>query len=122
MITPLAQQTAALSFSRLGADLLLSTSCTQEVETLLEELLEFGARAALEQHVPVATGNLRLDLFGLDCYAVAIEEDALLAALRGLPYARNFSVCGEDHFEGLTISRAIGASLSRGELDANFAL
>jgi hypothetical protein len=121
---PLGLSRTGQDFQRetLGADLLLAATRAEKVEALLKEFFELCAGATLEKHVPVASGDLGLDLFGDDGYTVAVEQDALLAALRGLPNTRDLRIGGEDDLKRFTVSGAIRALLSRGEFDANFAL
>src|SRR5699024_7731619 len=77
---PVAPPCVATSWSEalLGGPLLglLAARGAQQLQPLLEELLELGDGAPLEQHVPV--GARRLD--GLELRGVAALEQGVLAA------------------------------------------
>jgi len=100
----------------------LTATSAKEVEALLKEFLKFCTSAALKQHVPVTTRDLGFYFFLHDGNTSIVKEDSLLTTLGGLPSAGHLRVGSEDNFEALAIGSTVNTLLSRGKLDANFAL
>src|SRR5690242_13535703 len=70
-------------------------------ETFVQQVLELGDRAPLEQHVPVGARRLDLLLLGLP----AIHDLRLAAVQAAFPDRRDLGVVGERHLE-LVVLRA----------------
>ena len=112
----------------LGADLLAGrivsgTTAGPDVgEALLKELLELGARTALEQHVPVGTRGLVVAVLDLDGLAVDLQA-SIRAAGAALPGCGRLGVGGE-HERGDVPARVahVRGLLTLHEDDAFFAL
>jgi len=68
----------------LGPDFVLSAASAQIAQTLFKKFFEFGACAALEQHVPVTTRDFHVRTVDLD-WLVAHQECRRLATRLALP-------------------------------------
>jgi len=95
---------------------------SQVLQALLQELLELGAAAALEQHVPVAAGSLDVGVVDLD-RDVTDEKVRLVAAVLALPTLGSICLGREDDV-GLFAAGGtkIGVTGTRRVDDAFFAL
>jgi len=100
----------------------LATTCPEEGESLLEELLELGERTTLHEHVPVGACGLVTGVVDLgDGVADATKRFGTAgAALSGFGDVR---VSGERHdCLALALSADIGVVRALYEHDAFFAL
>ena len=77
----------------------LAAGLAQEGQALLEELLELGDRATLEQHVPV--GADVLDGLGLGLRAPTLQLG--LGAAAALPGVRDVGLDGEGELDGVPV-------------------
>ncbi len=81
---------------RLGADLLLAATGAQVAEALLEQLLELGTGATLEQHVPVGARDLLARTVDLDRLRVD-EQHGRCTAVAALPGLGKLGLGREGH-------------------------
>src|ERR1700722_2413104 len=84
-----------------------ATARPDQLETFLEQFVEFLNRATLEQHVPVRAG--RLDLLGLR--QVTLDQGAF-HTVTAQPGAGDLGVVSERHVEFFTVFRAITRDLA----------
>src|SRR5690606_31331242 len=90
----------------------------QQVQALGEQFLEFGDRAAFEEHVPVRAHGLGLLRLGLDATDVLAD----LAGLRVLPRGRDVGLVGHRDGERVAVVAHVLDLLTRSHLDAALVL
>jgi hypothetical protein len=99
-----------------------ATTGAQVLQTLLQELLELGTGATLEQHVPVAAGGLHVGVVDLDGNVVD-QATGLGTAVLALPRVGSFGLSRKDGLGLFAAYRAkIGVTGTRRVDDAFFAL
>ena len=88
-------------------------TATEQLETLLEDVLELLLRSPLQEHVPVRAGGLLGLLLGLD----ARRAECLRPTARALPDGRDVRLDGHRDLELVTLLAAVSDLLSGRELD-----